>query len=358
MSINKLPRLLLILAIFGIAGWLIFHRPPKLNVPAVRLVYDIKSPAGSVSNPSELSSKMIQALRTRIDPNDVYDLVWQPLGPAQIEILVPSRQSGIQPGRGIGYGADVPVSDLKRLLQGSGVLEYHILAREGGVGNQAMQERMKPQGSGPAVASGDTLRWFQVDRLNEVQGRGYVTATYHDHLYVLAWMTPEKSLDHRAGQKPWALTNADRGLGQNGEGVVSFSFDAQGATDFGRLTAGNINQPLGMFLSGKMINAAVIRSMITTNGQIDGGAQGFTKRDLDYLVNTLRAGSLPAELSDEPVVEENVRADLESPWRRVNVVGGIFLAAGGLVLTYFLLIRRRRRAVPPPLPATFNRGVL
>jgi hypothetical protein len=113
-----------------------------------------------------------------------------------------------------------------------------------------------------------------------------------------------------------------------------------------------------MFLSGKMINAAVIRSMITTNGQIDGGAQGFTKRDLDYLVNTLRAGSLPAELSDEPVVEENVRADLESPWRRVNVVGGIFLAAGGLVLTYFLLIRRRRRAVPPPLPATFNRGVL
>jgi hypothetical protein len=196
------------------------------------------------------------------------------------------------------------------------------------------------------------MRWFEVDRAGEIEGRGYFTRTFRQKTYVLVWMTPERSLDHRDGQKPWALTNAERDQGSAGAPVAAFTLDSQGAWDFGNLTKNNLYLPLGVFLGGKLINAAVIRSMITDHGLIDGGRKGFSKSDLDYLVNTLRAGSLPAELSSDPVVEEMVHVDLESPWRRRLVIGGIVLAVGDLLLAYFLLFRRPpRRATPPPLPA-------
>ena len=227
-------------------------------------------------------------------------------------------------------------TDLKRMLQGSGVLEYHILVQpqEDAVLVHTMLDRLKPDGPGPALQGGDTMRWFQVDRASEVQGRGYVTAAWHNKLFVLAWITADKSLDHREGQKPWALTNAAPSQDQNGQQVVSFSFDAQGASDFGTLTKNNINQPLSVVLDGKMVNAAVIRSMITTNGQIDGGPQGFSKSDLDYLVNTLSAGSLPAQLEDQPISERHVEPELGHS----NLMHGLIACVIGVAIVGVFLI--------------------
>ena len=39
---------------------------------------------------------------------------------------------------------------------------------------------------------------------------------------------------------------------------------------------------------------------------IEGGKAGFSSKDLNYLINTLNAGSLPAQLSDEPISEQQV----------------------------------------------------
>ncbi|HXE55923.1 MAG TPA: protein translocase subunit SecD, partial [Tepidisphaeraceae bacterium] len=230
-------------------------------------------------------------------------------------------------------------TDLKRMLRGSGVLEYHILVAPQGEAPQdqlnQMTARMKADGPGPALQAGDTMRWFQIDPGSDVgKMGGDITATYRNKSYVLAWITPEKSLDHREGQKPWALTSAQPEQGQNGEDVVGFGFDPQGASDFGRLTGANINKPLAVILDGKVISAPSIRSMITANGTIDGGSKGFTRAELEYLVNTLSAGSLPAQLEDEPISERHVEAELG----HTNLVHGLVACVVGVVVVGVFLV--------------------
>lgn len=228
-------------------------------------------------------------------------------------------------------------TDLKRMLRGSGVLEYHILVQPGEAPEQeltAMEDRLKPDGPGPVLQGGDTMRWFQVDHPKEVLGRGYLVGSYRGRTYVLAWITPDKSLDHREGQKPWALTSAQPQQDQTGQYVVGFSFDPQGAADFGKLTQANINKPLSVVLDGKVVNAAVIRSMITAQGQIDGGSEGFSKADLDYLVNTLSAGSLPAQLEEEPISERHVEPELG----RSNLVHGMVACFVGVAVVGVFLV--------------------
>ena len=228
-------------------------------------------------------------------------------------------------------------TDLKRLLRGSGVLEFHILVSRGEAPDQVsrMLDRMKPDGPGPALQGGDQTRWFQIDPNSDVgKLQGNILASYHNKSYVLAWVTQDKSLDHREGQKAWSLTEALPGQGNNGEDVVEFSFDAQGASDFGTLTGNNINRPLAVILDGKVISAPNIHSMITSHGQIDGGRDGFSRAELDYLVNTLSAGSLPAQLEDEPISERHVEPELG----HTNLMHGLVACAVGVGVVGVFLI--------------------
>jgi SecD/SecF fusion protein len=227
-------------------------------------------------------------------------------------------------------------TDLKRMLRGSGVLEYHILVQPEAQGMsqiQSMEDRLKPDGPGPVVQGGDTMRWFLIDPKG-FKGQGYVVQSYRNKSYVLGWITADKSLDHREGQKQWALTGASPEQDQNGQLVVAFTFDAQGASDFGNLTKNNINKPLAVVLDGKVVNAAYIKSMITSRGQIDGGSEGFSRAELDYLVNTLSAGSLPAQLEDQPISERHVEPELG----RSNLVHGLLACIIGVAVVGVFLV--------------------
>src|SRR6185503_2999943 len=118
--------------------------------------------------------------------------------------------------------------------------------------------------------------------------------------YVLAYITPDKSMDNHPGQAPWALESARRERDQNTtENIVSFRFDPQGAKYFGDLSGSNIGKQLGIVLDDRMISAPVLNSRIGANGQITGNhAQGgFSEREVSYLVSMLSAGSLPARLT-------------------------------------------------------------
>jgi SecD/SecF fusion protein len=233
-------------------------------------------------------------------------------------------------------GALDDTTDLKRMLRGSGVLEYHILVQPD-TDTTAMRARLQPDGAGPALQGGDTMRWFLVDHPQDMLGhdRGFVTATYRNKPYILAWITPEKSLDHREGQKQWALTGANRQQDSSTQqDVVGFSMDAQGASDFGRLTKDNIGKPLAVVLDGKVVNGATINGMITSSGVITGGHDGFSNEELEYLISTLSAGSLPAQLEDEPISERHVEAELG----RSNLVHGLAACVVGVVVVGVFLI--------------------
>jgi len=227
-------------------------------------------------------------------------------------------------------------TDLKRMLRGSGVLEYHILVQPGEASQAqvtAMLDRLKPDGPGPVVQAGDEMRWFQVDRPGEKLGRD-ITSIYRNKEYVLGWTTPDKSLDHREGTKQWALANAAPGQDQNQQAVVNFQFDAQGSSYFSELTGKNVGKPMAIILDGKVISAPYIKTMISGSGYIDGGSEGFSRAELDYLVNTLSAGSLPAQLEDEPISERHVEPELG----RSNLVHGLVACVVGVGVVGVFLI--------------------
>ena len=126
-------------------------------------------------------------------------------------------------------------TDLKRKLRGSGVLEFHILVQRGEGMDKvpAMLDRLKPDGAGPGIRGGDDMRWFVIDPNSELAKRPYgITATYRDKIYVLAWIDQGRSLDHREGQKPWALTEAGPEQSPTGEDIVGFGFDCAGRLRF------------------------------------------------------------------------------------------------------------------------------
>ncbi|WP_435006332.1 protein translocase subunit SecD [Tundrisphaera lichenicola] len=95
--------------------------------------------------------------------------------------------------------------------------------------------------------------------------------------------------------------------------AVGFTFNRQGGRKFGTLTSehlpeenGNFKYRLAILLDGVVQSAPSINSEIRDSGIIEGGASGFSQKELNFLITVLRSGSLPASLNPEPLQEESV----------------------------------------------------
>ena len=250
---------------------------------------------------------------------------------------------------------------LKRDLKGSGVLAFHILASTSGNSGLSLDipqdeydeqvQRLKTDG--PRYRAGDKLRWFKADQPNEFRsGRNedgppqLGAATYNGEIYVLSHVDPEHSIDERPGQTPWALESAGKGTDQLNNRVVDFKFDPQGARYFGDLTgrylprADGQHYRLAVVLDDKIVSAPQLNGRIDARGQISGGEGGFTEDQLNYLVNTLNAGSLPARLTDDPIRERTVGPQLGADNLRAGLIACLLgLVAVAIFMTgyYYLL---------------------
>ncbi len=103
--------------------------------------------------------------------------------------------------------------------------------------------------------------------------------------------------------------DVDEGL----QPAVRFEFDARGASRFGRLThehrpeeGGSFQYQLAIVLDNLVMSAPHLKNEIRDSGIIEGGPQGFKAKEVEHLVQVLRAGSLPASLNPNPVQEEKV----------------------------------------------------
>ena len=118
------------------------------------------------------------------------------------------------------------------------------------------------------------------------------------------------------------LVDAQAGFdSRNGEPVVTFRFDAAGATRFGRVTQENVGLPFAIVLDNKVISAPVIREPILGGtGQISGN---FTVQRANDLAVLLRSGALPAKLTviEERTVGASLGADSIESGKRAALVG-------------------------------------
>lgn len=95
--------------------------------------------------------------------------------------------------------------------------------------------------------------------------------------------------------------------------AVGFTFTRQGARKFGQLTrehlpeeGGAFKYQLAILLDNVVQSAPSINSEIRDQGIIEGGGQGFKAKEVQFLIEILREGSLPASLNPNPLQEEKV----------------------------------------------------
>ncbi len=124
------------------------------------------------------------------------------------------------------------------------------------------------------------------------------------------------------------LTNAQPSF-QDGQPVVSFTFDSVGARVFGELTQQNVGERLAIVLDNRVVSAPRIQSPILGGSGIITGQ--FTVQGVQDLALLLRAGALPAPLTilEERTVGPGLGAD--------SVAAGKIAAVIGLVLVIIFM---------------------
>nr|NIM57622.1 protein translocase subunit SecD [Candidatus Aminicenantes bacterium] len=90
--------------------------------------------------------------------------------------------------------------------------------------------------------------------------------------------------------------------------AVLFSFNADGARRFAKLTGENIDKPLSIILDGKIQEVATIEDRITDSGILRGR---FTQEAAEDIALVLRAGALPASIKylEERTIGPSLGAD-------------------------------------------------
>ena len=223
---------------------------------------------------------------------------------------------------------------LKRLLRGSGVLEFHMLVEPADRTSPEaldMVERLKTGGKGVTPQANDTMRWYMVDRPEDMSRSEL--SDYNNKKWTLAWTTPERSMVNRPGQTKWALESAKSAQTQTNVRAVGFRFDQRGAVAFGAFTANNKKHMMAVMLDDKVISAANINDVISREGIIS-RENGYSDDEFKYLISTLSAGSLPAQLAEEPISEQTVGPQIGSD----NLRNGLVSCMLGLVVIGIFLI--------------------
>ncbi|MGB0747717.1 MAG: protein translocase subunit SecD [Magnetospiraceae bacterium] len=235
-----------------------------------------------------LVSQSLEIVRNRIDETGVKEPTIQIQGERRILIQVP--------------GVDDP-QEIKDLLGTTAKMTFHFLDRRGSSLEVRPDMRVPP---GAEVLPSDDDRqepYLLVEKRVIVSGEN--------------------------------LVDAQPTVNQNGQPVVSFKFDALGASQFGHATQENVGRRLAIVLDKRVISAPVVREAILGgNGQISGN---FTIESAGKLALLLRAGALPAELVflEERSVGPGLGADSIAAGKVASLVG-LVAVIGFMVLAYGL----------------------
>jgi SecD/SecF fusion protein len=238
-------------------------------------------------------------------------------------------------------------ADLRRLLRGAGVLDFRILAEQNQA-NPTQWDRYKEQLAkhGPRRQQGDTAQWFKIDQplsffhlsspaaLAEFDPAmsGWVAARYNDEWYVLGLLGRDYELLGDA-KRSWQLKRAGRSRDQSGRPSVFFELDPRGGDLFRELTRKNVGRQLCILVDGVAYSSATIKEAIGKSGQISGD---FSNEKVNYLINTMQAGALPARLKDTPLSERVIGSSLgHENLRRALLCGAIGV---GLTICFMIFV--------------------
>ena len=242
-------------------------------------------------------------------------------------------------------------ADLRRLLRGAGVLEFRILAKPSPENATRFNDlRRKLKDEGPRTARDSEFGWFRIDNpmsflnlnsLRELEQLDpattplpYVIGRRGSDWYVLAYLDRDHCMLQERGWPKWRLVSVRLTRDRLGRRAVGFTFDTVGGDLFGELTGKNIGESLCILVDDVAYSAATIQSRIRRNGIIEGD---FSAEKLNYLIQTMQAGSLPARLKDTPISERVIGSSLGETNLRKAFRAGVWglIAVGVLMMVYY-----------------------
>ncbi len=237
-------------------------------------------------------------------------------------------------------------ADLKRLIAKAGVLEFRVapyapwsrMEETVKIPQEelsAYKESLRTDGPEALRERNDKYLWFPI-RGEEEEYNRLVTARFAGKRYLLLYNQPGYVMLRQTGADSWSLAEASQGFDRQGQPSVKFTFDEPGAKRFSRLTSGNVGREMAILLDDEVYSAPLIKTTISKSGEITGR---FTLDEVNDLVRTLRAGSLPARLNPEPVSESTFGPAIGAVNRQLGIRAGIWglIAVAAFMLLYYLL---------------------
>ncbi|MGL4595357.1 MAG: protein translocase subunit SecD [Thermoguttaceae bacterium] len=298
----------LLLAFFGSAaavylGWNRLTLGIDLQGGVV-LVYDVKPLEQKKHEPIDMD-QLSRAISKRINPGGVREIAIAPLGGTtspQMQVIIPKAE-------------DAEVARIQRVISESGALTFRILASPLFPADESLIEQANREtGTEIRDSSGALLaRWVPVYEAESARFRSDTDVIKRDaadgQLEILVLFNDGVNVTGEF------LTSVGRGMSEQGNPGVSFSFNSIGENKFTRLTAANKPNPaqpnrlirrLGIILNDSLYSAPTIRTTIGAHGIIEFSKQATVEeqvrlnKDMDELISILDAGALPATLDKEP----------------------------------------------------------
>ncbi|MFG0257384.1 MAG: protein translocase subunit SecD [Phycisphaerales bacterium JB043] len=236
-------------------------------------------------------------------------------------------------------------NDLIRLLRGAGVLEFRITVDPGELAEE-QQLRQQLQTQGPR-ASTPGFKWLALESvatwvrasedLNLLEAApsilfrdyGYVVEERDGQYWMLVNDTPGMRLTRAEGE--WGLQSAFNSQDQMGRPAIGFRMDAAGARRLGDMTGSNVGRRMAVILDDQVYTAPNLNSRISNQGVIEGQ---FSQSDINYIRDTLAAGSLSAKLSEDPISQVTIAPELGAD----NLSRGFFASVLALVMVASFMI--------------------
>ncbi|MHC4169330.1 MAG: hypothetical protein ACYSWQ_20465, partial [Planctomycetota bacterium] len=94
MNRNLTSKIVLIVVLIAVGVWTLYPPGSKLKpgidlAGGTSLIYEIDTYGLSQSDRKDVAARMITVLRRRIDPANIQNLIWRPLGSNRFEIQMP-----------------------------------------------------------------------------------------------------------------------------------------------------------------------------------------------------------------------------------------------------------------------------
>lgn len=309
-------------------------QPPDINkTGGAILVYEVDVELMADADGTANLASLCNAVQRRLSAKAGRGLIVQPHGEQSIEIILP----GI---------SDQDLAAVKRAMSRQGKLEFLIVANEYDHG-ELIEHAFDDPGADVTLDGERVGKWVNVRTLQHGRGEPleFAAVTPSDVLRgrddddvvrrmeldgeAIAWMMNDERTLAEVAEKlgfrdvqvllvtdPKANRNvtgehlftASSGYDNLGSPAIHFSLTREGAVLLGRVTSrnmpnegANIYRRLGIILDGELISAPRLLGPISDNGQITGD---FTQREVDGIVDVLRAGRLPAILKPIPISEQ------------------------------------------------------